>query len=70
MAGRYAEQGGYERWENTQNIFQVKNAERFKNKHLLLLDDVLTPGSTLKACARALLQCENAQASVLTLAIA
>ena len=62
--------GVYERWENTQNIFQVKNIERFKNKRLLLLDDVLTTGSTLEACARALLQCENAQVSVLTLAIA
>ena len=64
------QKGVYERWENTQHIFQVKDVERFKNKHLLLLDDVLTTGSTLEACARALLQCENARVSVLTLAIA
>jgi ComF family protein len=62
--------GVYERWKNTRNIFQVKDVERFKNQHLLLLDDVLTTGSTLEACARALLQCENARVSVLTLAIA
>ena len=62
--------GTYERWKNTLNIFQVKDVERFKNKHVLLLDDVLTTGSTLEACARALLQCENARVSVLTLAIA
>jgi ComF family protein len=62
--------GTYERWKNTLNIFQVRDVNSFKNKHLLLLDDVLTTGSTLEACARALLQCENARLSVLTLAIA
>jgi len=62
--------GVYERWENTQNIFQVKDRACFKDKHLLLIDDVLTTGSTLEACARALLQCENARVSVLCLAIA
>ncbi|MDR0541647.1 MAG: double zinc ribbon domain-containing protein [Dysgonamonadaceae bacterium] len=62
--------GVFERWKNTQDIFQVKSAEFFKNKHLLLLDDVLTTGSTLEACARSLLQCENIKISVLTLAIA
>jgi predicted amidophosphoribosyltransferase len=48
----------------------VKDIEQFKNKHLLLLDDVLTTGSTLEACARALLQCKEVRVSVLTLAIA
>jgi ComF family protein len=61
--------GSYERWKNTRDIFQIKDIEGFKNKHVLLLDDVLTTGSTLEACARALLQCKNAQVSVLTLAI-
>jgi ComF family protein len=62
--------GVYERWKNTQNLFEVKNAEGLKNKHILLLDDVLTTGSTLEACAHAVLKCENARVSVLTLAIA
>ena len=61
--------GVYERWKNTQDIFQVKDVESFKNKHVLLIDDVLTTGSTLEACARALLQCENVRISVFTLAI-
>ena len=62
--------GVYERWKNTKDIFQVKDAEQFKNKHWLLIDDVLTTGSTLEACAQALLQCEGVRISVLALAIA
>jgi ComF family protein len=62
--------GVYERWQNTKDIFQLKDAGLFKNKHLLLLDDVLTTGSTLEACTRALLKSENSTVSILTLAIA
>jgi ComF family protein len=61
--------GVYERWKNTQGIFQVKNIECFEDKHLLLVDDVLTTGSTLEACAQALLKCSNVKISILTLAI-
>ncbi|GHT39599.1 amidophosphoribosyltransferase [Bacteroidia bacterium] len=62
--------GVYERWKNTQGIFDVKDIELFENKHLLLVDDVLTTGSTLEACAQALLKCRNVKISILTLAIA
>ncbi|MDR1526402.1 MAG: ComF family protein [Dysgonamonadaceae bacterium] len=62
--------GVFERWKNTQDLFQVENTVVFQNKHILLVDDVLTTGSTLEACAQALLQCENVRISVLTLAIA
>ena len=60
----------FERWKNTQDIFDVRAPEAFENRHLLLFDDVLTTGSTLEACARALMQCKNTRISVLTLAIA
>jgi ComF family protein len=62
--------GIFDRWKNTRDLFQIRNAEIFKNKHILLIDDVLTTGSTLEACARALLLCENIRISVLTLAVA
>lgn len=60
----------YERWENVTGIFQVTAPHRFEDKHILLLDDVLTTGSTLTACADAFKEVPQARLSVLTLALA
>jgi ComF family protein len=62
--------GIFDRWKNTQGIFNIKNAKLFEDKHILLVDDVLTTGATLEACAQALLKCKNIKISILTLAIA
>lgn len=62
--------GVYERYENTSGIFDVKRVEEFAGKHLLLVDDVLTTGSTLEACIQALQTVENVKVSVFTLAVA
>ncbi|SHM31411.1 comF family protein [Cyclobacterium lianum] len=43
-----------ERWENVAEVFEVRHPETIKNKKLLLVDDVLTTGATLAACARTL----------------
>ena len=60
----------YERYKNTQGIFQLTNPEEFRDKHILLVDDVLTTGSTLEACIQTLLLAENIKISVFTLAVA
>lgn len=60
----------YQRWENTHGIFDIKDPELYQNKHLLLVDDVLTTGSTLIACAEAIHAKCNARISIFTLAIA
>jgi ComF family protein len=59
-----------ERRKNVQDLFRVRDIAVFKNKHVLLIDDVLTTGATLKACTQALSLCENVRTSVLTLSIA
>ena len=44
------------RWENISDVFRVKNIDAVQNKSILLVDDVVTTGSTLEACANCLLQ--------------
>ena len=62
--------GLFDRWKNTQNLYDLKNPELFKKKHILLIDDVLTTGSTLEAVAQSLLKSEEVKISILTVAIA
>ena len=40
-----------ERWQNVKGIFELHQAERLCGKYVLLIDDVLTTGATLEACA-------------------
>lgn len=58
----------FKRWENVENKFEVKNADAMKDKHILLVDDVVTTGSTLEACARAILNVQGTKVSVAALA--
>jgi len=58
----------YDRWTNVRDIFRVIDQEELKNKHILLVDDVITTGSTLEACASALLREGNAKVSIAVLA--
>ncbi len=63
--------GSFERWLNTRNIFALNNPEIFAGKHILLVDDVFTTGSTIEACAEAITKaCPDVKVSILTLAIA
>lgn len=59
-----------ERWQNVAAAFTVSNPSALENKHILLIDDVVTTGSTLEACGLEILQYKNIQLSVATLAIA
>ncbi len=45
-----------ERWENVKDIFEIINKDKLKDKHILLIDDVLTTGATLMAAGTTLLE--------------
>lgn len=50
-------------------IFTVQNIEELHNKHVLLVDDIITTGSTIEKCGQQLLKAENLTLSVATMAI-
>ncbi|WP_297903167.1 ComF family protein [uncultured Parabacteroides sp.] len=60
----------YERWLNVYSIFNVVSSENLKNKHILLIDDVITTGATISACAQALSEIPGIRISVLALSVA
>ena len=60
----------FARFENMQEVFAVLDPEKLANKHVLLVDDVITTGSTLEACGAELLKISGLKLSVATIAYA
>ena len=59
-----------ERWNNIAGLFRVVHTEKIAGKHVLLVDDVITTGATLEACAGELLKVEETRVSIATIAYA
>lgn len=56
-----------ERWNNVENIFEIIDPSFFEDKHILLVDDIVTTGSTLESCAKKILSCcPNSKISIIT----
>ena len=60
----------YERWTNVEGIFQVLDSQTIMGKHVLLVDDVITTGSTIESCTNELLKIEGVKVSAVALAFA
>ena len=59
-----------ERKENVKGAFAVVNKEAFKNKKVLLIDDIFTTGSTVDECAREMIQSGAKEVRLFTFSIA
>lgn len=59
---------GKQRRNNIKNAFIVKNIPEIYNKHIILIDDVYTTGSTLNECAKILKKSGAKLVSALTIA--
>lgn len=57
-----------ERMENLRNAFGMRKTANVRGRHLVLVDDVLTTGSTLDECARVLLRAGAASVRAITVA--
>ena len=68
--GSQTNKGRWDRQENVEHVFDLIDAEAVSNKHLLLIDDVVTTGATCIACAKVLCQSANVRISILSLGFA
>jgi competence protein ComFC len=57
-----------QRYRNVFDLFAVRSPEEIKNKRILLLDDVMTTGATVNACAQVLMESGAQEVRVLVLA--
>lgn len=70
--GSQTRRGATDRWLNAQHAYALRTSHgrQLANKHILLVDDVVTTGATLEACAHALLTVAGVRVSLFTLATA
>jgi ComF family protein len=70
QSGSQTKHGRYGRWENVQGLFRSVKPHETEGRHLLLVDDVITTGSTVEACVNALHEAADVKVSVVALAVA
>jgi ComF family protein len=59
-----------DRFENVKSAFEVAKPKAIQNKHVLIVDDVMTTGATLEACAINCLEAADCKVSFATIAFA
>ena len=68
--GSQTNNGRWERNENVEHVFEVEDISAIQGKHLLIVDDVVTTGATVLACAQELCKAPNVKVTVLALGFA
>ena len=68
--GTQTRRSKYERWNNVKDVYKLSTSEDLKGKHIALVDDVITTGSTLEACIVELQKVPGIKISIFTIACA
>ena len=67
-AGTQTHRGREARWASMREAFYVPDPDKVSRRRILIIDDVLTTGATLSACALALMEAGAESVSYYTLA--
>ncbi len=69
FSGTQTKRSRYDRWLNVEGIFRINDTESlcFIGKHILLVDDVITTGSTIESCVEELSKIDDIRVSVIAL---
>ena len=63
--GSQTELSRWDRQENVEDVFRLRDADTLRGRHVLLIDDIVTTGATVTACARELQKAEGVRISIL-----
>lgn len=56
------------RWQSMEDVFEVNDPSLIENRHVLLVDDIITTGATIEACGNVMLQVPDLKISIATVA--
>lgn len=65
--GSQTQMGRQQRLENVTDVFELRDAEQLRHKHVLIIDDIVTTGATVVACGQEVVKAGDVKISVLSI---